>query len=100
MSIQEYLDTFVILTQEEIDKLTKEERGYYQENLKNYRDTKNVIETAREEGFEIGRWEGLKDVQLETVKNGLLKGYSFEILSDITKFSIEEIQEIADSLNK
>lgn len=80
--------------------LSKKERMTYEDSLKYYRDIKNVIDTAEKTGEEKGVQKGVKKNQLENAKNALLEGLSFEIISKITKLSVEEIQKIADSLNK
>lgn len=54
------------------------------------RDIKNIVDTSREEGREEGREEE-SDVN---VKNGIKKGYSNEIISDITGRSVLEVQKI------
>ncbi len=100
MSIQEYLDTFVILTQEEIDKLNLEERTYYRENLKNYRDLRNVISTAKKEGQQKRIEKGKEIKTIDVTKKMLLMNSTFEFIAEITDLSIEEIQKIADSLKE
>ena len=50
-----------MFTAAEIAKLTKEEYRSYVENLNSYRDYKNVIAYAREEGRAEGRAEGLAE---------------------------------------
>ncbi|MFK7983988.1 MAG: Rpn family recombination-promoting nuclease/putative transposase [Saprospiraceae bacterium] len=70
----------------EIANFSKEEKEAYEESLKHYRDIKNVVDSSKEEG----RLEESDD----NVKNGIIKGYSNEIISDITGRSIEDIQRI------
>jgi predicted transposase/invertase (TIGR01784 family) len=102
MSIQKYLNEFVHLDEIEFDKLNAEERMHYQHSLKHYRDLRNCLKYAREEGFEKGeekgKEEGRQEGKEEVVKKSILKGLSFTIISTITGLSIEEIQKIADSL--
>ena len=78
----------------EIAMFDKQERMAYEDSLKNYRDIKNVIDTAREEGIEKGE----KKKAIEIAKQALLEGSSVKFVCKITKLSIEEIQKIADSL--
>ncbi|PIY08447.1 MAG: hypothetical protein COZ18_12200, partial [Flexibacter sp. CG_4_10_14_3_um_filter_32_15] len=76
----------------EIAMFDKQERMAYEDSLKNYRDIKNVIDTAKEEGKE--------EKAIEMAKNFILKGYPFEDIADGTGLTIEEIQKMADSLKK
>jgi len=46
----------------EIAKFTPKEREIYEDSLKYYRDMKNVVDTAREEGREAGKLEGLLEM--------------------------------------
>jgi predicted transposase/invertase (TIGR01784 family) len=80
----------------EIAKFNKKERGAYEDSLKQYRDIKNVVDTAKEEGKEIGKQER----SIEIARNLLTNGLSIEIVAKNTNLSIEEIQKIADSLGK
>ncbi len=82
----------------EIAMFDKQERMAYEDSLKNYRDIKNVIDTAREEGLEEGIEKGEEKKAIEIAKQALLEGSSVEFACKITKLSTEEIQKIADSL--
>ena len=44
-----------------MDSPTPTERKAYEESLKKYRDLINVVNTAREEGFEQGREQGREE---------------------------------------
>lgn len=74
----------------EIASYTKSEREAYEESLKHYRDIKNIVDTSREEGREEGREEE-SDIN---IKNGIKKGYSDEIISDITGRGVLDVQKI------
>ncbi|MEM9887372.1 MAG: Rpn family recombination-promoting nuclease/putative transposase [Bacteroidota bacterium] len=76
----------------EIAKFSPEEREAYEESLKHYRDIKNVVDTSREEGRE----EAID----ENVQNGIKKGYSDQVIADITGRTIEEVKEIRKRLEK
>lgn len=76
----------------EIANFTKEEKEAYEESLKNYRDIKNVVNASKE--------EGRVEESDTNVKNGIEKGYSNEVISDITGRSIEDIQRIREEMNK
>ena len=75
----------------EIANFTKEEKEAYEESLKHYRDIKNVVDSSKE--------EGRLEESDENVRNGIIKGHSNEIISDITGRSIEDIQQIRKKLS-
>jgi predicted transposase YdaD len=86
----------------ELAKLNDAERSAYEDSLKYYRDVKNSLDTAkdegreagieigkeigREEGIEIGIEKGAKLTKIEGIKRALQRG----------KLSIEEIAEDFD----
>lgn len=72
----------------EIAMFDKEERVAYEDSLKQYRDIKNVVNTAKDER------------SMEIAKNFLEYGLSVEIVAKNTKLSIEEVTAIAKSLKK
>ncbi len=74
----------------EIAKFDKQERMAYEDSLKHYRDIKNVVDTAKEEGKE--------ERTIEIAKNFIKKGYPFEDIADGTGLSIIEVQKIANLL--
>ena len=75
----------------EIAKFSKQERAQYEESVKYYRDIKNVVDTSHQEGREEGRTAE----QLEIAKRGLVKGYSIEIIADMTGLSEEEVRKLS-----
>ncbi len=54
-----------LFEQAELAKFTPQERSYYHESLKVYRDNKNVLDTAIAEGIEKGIELGRKEMQRE-----------------------------------
>ncbi|WKN44105.1 Rpn family recombination-promoting nuclease/putative transposase [Tunicatimonas pelagia] len=74
----------------EIAKFNKQERASYEESVKYYRDIKNVVDTSHQEGKE----EGKEEERIEVAKRGLAKGYSTEVISDMTGLSTEEIEKL------
>jgi predicted transposase/invertase (TIGR01784 family) len=70
----------------EIAKYTREEREQYEESLKYYRDIKNVIDTA----FEDGEYKS----KIIIAKNMKADGFSYEKISKYTGLSIEEIEKL------
>ena len=74
----------------EIAKFSKQERASYEESIKYYRDIKNVVDTSHQEGRE----EGKEEERIETARRGLAKGYSTEVVSDMTGLSVEEVEKL------
>lgn len=70
----------------EIAKFTPEQIRSYEDSLKYYRDIKNSIDTARDEG----KMEG----KIEVAKQALDKGLSIKDISDLTGLSKEEIEDL------
>lgn len=91
-SIHDYLKNFTFLSEEEVKNLSKNERGLYNEKVKNYRDLKNVIDYARELGE--------REISINIAEKLILKNYSFEDIADVTDLSLEEVQNISDYLNE
>ena len=79
-------NTYEKLFSAEIAKYSREEREQYEESLKYYRDIKNVIDTA----FQDGELKG----KIIIAKNMKADGFSFEIISKYTGLSIEEIEKL------
>ncbi len=73
----------------EIAKFSKEEYQNYEDSLKYYRDIKNSLDTAKEEGIEIGE----KNKALEIAK-GLLDVLDIKTIADKTGLSIDEINKL------
>ena len=76
----------------EISKLDKVEFRRYQESLNAYRDIKNSVDTAREEGKKEGKMEGKKEGKIETAINLLKNNVSIEIIMNSTGLTKEEIE--------
>ncbi len=73
----------------EIAKFSHEEYLSYEDSLKYYRDLKNSLDTAKEEGKE--------EKAIEIAKSLLENGISVEIISKSTGLSIEEIRKIKNN---
>ncbi len=80
----------------EIEKFGYEERTAYEDSLKVYRDLKNSVDTAREEGRE----EGEKKKALEIAEAMFGEGESAAKISKYTGLSAEEIGRIQQGLEK
>jgi predicted transposase/invertase (TIGR01784 family) len=82
----------------EIAKLTIEEYEQYIDSLKTYRDWKNSLDTARDEGIAKGKAEGIAEGEklktIEIAKNLLNLGISIDKIRASTGLSKEEIEKI------
>jgi predicted transposase/invertase (TIGR01784 family) len=67
----------------EIARFTPEQARSYEDSLKNYRDLKNSLDTARE--------EGRKERNIEVAKNLLLNGASVDLIIKATGLSADDI---------
>ena len=72
----------------------KQELREYEDSLKAYRDIKNSIDTAKEEGREEGRVEGIAKENLTTAKRLLGMGLTQEQVAKGTDLSIEDIERL------
>ncbi|WP_337563520.1 hypothetical protein [Segatella sp.] len=72
----------------------KQELREYEDSLKAYRDIKNSIDTAKEEGREEGRVEGIAEEKLTTAKRLLGMGLTQEQVAKGTDLSIEDIERL------
>jgi len=87
----------------EIARFTPDQVRSYEKSLKYYRDMKNSLDTAfdegKEEGITEGRTEGKKEGRTEekrqVVINGLQKGLDIKIIADLTGLSVQAIEKIA-----
>lgn len=70
----------------EIAKFTPSELLSYEDSLKYYRDLKNSLDTAKEEG----RMEGI----IQVIKKGKAEGLSIEMLMKLTGLTRPEIEQI------
>ena len=71
----------------EIAQFTKAELREYEDSLKAYRDIKNSLDTAKEEGRAEGRAEGLAEV----AKKMLSMGMSPNDIAEATGLALDEI---------
>jgi predicted transposase/invertase (TIGR01784 family) len=86
----------------EIAKYSKEEKELYEESLKYYRDLKNVVDTAYEEGEVKGKMEGRIEGKIEgkiernceVAKGMKAKGIDITIITEITGLSEDEIEKL------
>ncbi len=74
----------------EVAHLGTEERDRYERSLKHYRDTIDVFETAKEDGYAEGR----ADAILETARNLKAAGVDISIIATATGLAPDEIAKI------
>jgi predicted transposase YdaD len=91
-----------------------EPREKYEDSKKFYRDIKNSMDTAFEEGKEEGKEEGLKQGEIKGLKKGRIEGkkaiiidvirkgvskdISIETLTDLTGLTEKEVLDIISTL--
>ena len=90
----------------DVSSLTKEERLYYDEALRKYRDTLCVLESAEQRGLKRGREEGLAkglakgraeglaEGRIETARNMKAKGLPVDLIAECSGLSPEEIAKL------
>lgn len=74
----------------EISKFSQQEYQDYENSLKYYRDLKNSLDTAREEG----KIEGIIEEKLAIAKKMLSKGMTIEMVVEVTGLSVDEISKL------
>jgi predicted transposase/invertase (TIGR01784 family) len=79
-----------LFSQSEISQFNESEYQEYEESLKYYRDLKNSLDTAFDDGETKGEFNKAKEAALKM----LIKKYPIEEISDITGLSIEEIHNL------
>ena len=93
----------------EIAKFTPQEVREYEASKKAYRDIKNSIDTAKNqgkeeglaEGIEIGKKEGRKEGRIEanteTAQRLLAMGFSAEQVAEATQLPLNSIEKLSKS---
>ncbi len=92
----------------EIAKFTPDQVMFYEDSLKYYRDLKNVLDTAKDEGYELGMEAGIEkgievgiekgiekgiEVGIEKVaRNAIKMGMSVDEIAGLTGLSVEQIK--------
>jgi predicted transposase/invertase (TIGR01784 family) len=74
----------------EIARFTPEQIRSYEDSLKYYRDLKNSLDTAREEGIAEGIEKGKADIARSLIS----KGFSIEEIMGITQLTREDIERL------
>jgi len=93
----------------EISKFSRQEYQDYENSLKYYRDLKNSLDTAKEEGKLQGIEEGRKEGRKEGIEEGKMKakiedaikmlenGINIKLISDITGLSEQRINKLKNN---
>ena len=68
-----------------------QEKEQYEDSLKSYRDLKNVIDTAYDEGELKGKLEAQKEMVLKGIARGLDNSMIAD-LSGLTEIEVEELR--------
>lgn len=84
-----------LFEQAEIANYSEEEYSEYQESLKIYRDLKNSIDTAYDEGKAEGLAEGKAEGIRLTAQKLKQEGLSVEMIAKVTGLTVEEIVGLA-----
>ena len=79
-----------LLDEAELAKLNHDERYSYEMSLKRFRDYHNVIDHSFVKGIEKGK--------IEVCEQMLLKGFSPEVIHDVTGLSMNQILDIKNRL--
>lgn len=81
-----------------IARFTPMELREYEDSLKAYRDIKNSLDTAKEEGRAEGRAEGREEGRAEgiamVVKNMHAKGMDLDVIASITGLNKDEVESL------
>ena len=86
---------------EELEKISADKHEQYLAHLrqKHIMDTKAVEEygylRGKEEGEAIGEARGKKEKLIEMVNSMIKKGLTIEMIADISKLSVDEIEKIS-----
>jgi predicted transposase/invertase (TIGR01784 family) len=82
----------------EIARFTPDQIRSYEDSLKYYRDLKNSLDTAKqegkEEGIEIGVEKGIEIGKLETAKSVISEGLCVELIQKLTGLNKEQIEKL------
>ena len=77
-----------------VARFTPTELREYEDSLKAYRDIKNSLDTAKEEGREEGREEGKNLKAIQIAKKMLTAGMDIDIIISMTDLSKDEIEKL------
>ncbi len=92
----EYMNDFVLLSDEELENLNDDQRVLYNEKMKVYKDNQHFVDYAKEQAKEKADFG--HEITTQIARNFLSDDISVEIVAKNTKLSIEEVEQIANSL--
>lgn len=78
----------------EIAQLSPDDAWAYHQSLKQYRDLRNSIDTARREGEQIGLAKRRRLQALRTGLRGLQLGLPPDVIADLVELSPQEIDRL------
>ena len=76
----------------DISAMSKADRLKYDESIKKFRDTINVMEGTFEKGVAQGMAQGKEEERIGIAKTMLAKGMSVELISELTGMSADEVK--------
>lgn len=77
-----------------IARFSPTELREYEDSLKAYRDIKNSLDTAKEEGRAEGREEGRAEGIAMVAKMMFAKGMDIDVIASMTGLSTDEVESI------
>ena len=77
-----------------IARFSPTELREYEDSLKAYRDIKNSLDTAREEGRAEGREEGRAEGIAMVAKMMFAKGMDIDVIASMTGLSTDEVESL------
>ena len=83
----------------EVAQLTTKEMNKYEEDLKNSRDLRNSLDTAKEEGFGMGLERGTEQEKKSIAIKCLQLGMSVDAISQITGLAAGQINTLVQDKN-
>jgi len=81
----------------EIARFTPDQVRSYEDSLKYYRDMKNSLDTAKEEGLMEGKEAGREQREIEIAKTALKMGLSVNDIMQLTGLNQQTIEQIKTS---
>jgi predicted transposase/invertase (TIGR01784 family) len=71
-----------------------QDRTFYEDSLKDYRDLKSAIDTSFKEGMEKGMQKGMEREKLKLAKSALNKGLPIALIQELTGLNEQEIESL------
>ena len=95
-------ERYISLLEAEIAKFTPQEIREYEASKKAYRDIKNSIDTAKQEGkqeglaegMELGMEKGMNQKALDIARKMLSKGMEDATIMEITRLTREQLMQL------